>query len=329
MHEERLKAIKDLSDAEVKAIEDKAAKEIAAHQKIISSIQQKAGTTAAEFKRLFTEVAQGNVSKMAELNSLIKGVGGNTDAISKAVQGSLETAADSFRKFFKDIVKGMLGDKYVVGEDGTIFEKKAGTKGSTKLVKTGSSLSDVFFNTLGKNTTSVTDGFGGQKVTIPGWGTATVKSDDKGKYIEYFAYNNGPFRADADPTKAAADLATRYKDVDKQYIQFRALGGPVKKNYMIKGQRFDGGFTQKSAFPYIVGEKGPELMIPNMNGNVVPSDRLFSAVRQLGMSGSEGGNEYNINVSVMNSGASADQIASAIESKMKLMNQRIGVSRSV
>ncbi len=96
------------------------------------------------------------------------------------------------------------------------------------------------------------------------------------------------------------------------------MGGPVKKNYMIKGQRFDGGFTQKSAFPYIVGEKGPELMIPNMNGNVVPSDRLFGAIRQM-----------NINVSVMNSGATADQIAFAIESKMKLMNQRIGVSRNV
>ena len=91
MHEERLKAIKDLSDAEVKAIEEKAAKEIAAHQKIIASIQQKAGTTAAEFKRLFTEVAQGNVSKMAELNSLIKGVGGNTDAPEELVMSAVLT----------------------------------------------------------------------------------------------------------------------------------------------------------------------------------------------------------------------------------------------
>ena len=329
MHEERLKAIKDLSDAEVKAIEEKAAKEIAAHQKIIASIQQKAGTTAAEFKRLFTEVAQGNVSKMAELNSLIKGVGGNTDAISKAVQGSLDTAADSFRKFFKDIVKGMLGDKYVIGEDGSIQEKVATTKGRFKLVKTGSNLSDVFFNTLGKNTKDVTDAFGGQKVNIPGWGEATVKSDAKGKYIEYDVNGVGPYRTDADPTAAANDLDTRYGPSYKRYVKFRAMGGPVKKNYMIKGQRFDGGFTQKSAFPYIVGEKGPELMIPNMNGNVVPSDRLFGAIRQMNLAGSAGGNEYNINVSVMNSGATADQIAFAIESKMKLMNQRIGVSRNV
>jgi hypothetical protein len=66
-----------------------------------------------------------------------------------------------------------------------------------------------------------------------------------------------------------------------------------------------------------------------MNGNVVPSDRLFGAIRQMNLAGSAGGNEYNINVSVMNSGATADQIAFAIESKMKLMNQRIGVSRNV
>lgn len=330
MHEERLKAIKDLSDAEAKAIEDKAAKEIASHQKIISSIQQKAGTTAAEFKRLFTEVAQGNVSKMAELNSLIKGVGGNTDAISKAVEGSLSTAADSFRKFFKDIVKGMLGDKYVVGEDGTIFEKKAGVKGTTKLVKTGSSLSDVFFNTLGKNTTDGIKGnFVGDKVMVPGYGEATVKEDSKGKYLEYMYDTIGPIRTSADPVKAKQEAEAKYGAENARFIKFRAMGGPVKKNYMIKGQRFDGGFTQKSAFPYIVGEKGPELMIPNMNGNVVPSDRLFNAVKQMNMSGESGGNEYHINVSVMNSGASADQIASAIEGKMKLMNQRVGVSRSV
>jgi hypothetical protein len=109
----------------------------------------------------------------------------------------------------------------------------------------------------------------------------------------------------------------------------RYMGGPVKKNYMIKGQRFDGGPTQRSAFPYLVGEKGPELMIPNMNGNVVPSDRLFNAVRQMNLSGSQGGNEYTINVSVMYSGATADQIANAIQSKMKLMDQRVGISRNV
>jgi TP901 family phage tail tape measure protein len=331
MHEERLKAIKALTDAEVKAIEEKAAKEIAAHQKIIASIQQKAGTTAAEFKRLFTEVAQGNVSKMAELNSLIKGVGGNTDAISKAVAGSLETAADSFRKFFKDIVKGMLGDKFVVGEDGTIFEKKAGVKGTTKLVKTGSSLSDVFFNTLGKNTKDgITGAFVGSKVMVPGYGEATVKEDSKGKYLEYMADTIGPIRTSADPVRAAQEVVNKYgADFEANRIFFRAAGGPVKKNYMIKGQRFDGGFTQKSAFPYIVGEKGPELMIPNMNGNVVPSDRLFNAVRQMNNSGGESGNEYNINVSVINPGASADQIASAIESKMKLMNQRVGTNNTV
>jgi hypothetical protein len=66
-----------------------------------------------------------------------------------------------------------------------------------------------------------------------------------------------------------------------------------------------------------------------MNGNVVPSDRLFNAVRQMNLADSSGGNEYNINVNVMNSGATADQIANTIQSKMKLMDQRVGVSRSV
>jgi len=113
------------------------------------------------------------------------------------------------------------------------------------------------------------------------------------------------------------------------YVKPRYMGGSVKGNYRIKAQAFDGARTTASAMPYMVGEKGPELFIPNMNGNVVPSDRLFNAVRQMNLSGSSGGNEYNINVSVMNSGATADQIANAIQSKMKLMDQRVGVSRSV
>jgi TP901 family phage tail tape measure protein len=332
MHEDRLKMIKDLSDKEAKAIEDKAAKEVAAHQKIIASIQEKAGTTAAKFKTLFTEVAQGNVSKMAELNSLIKGVGENTDAISKAVQASLSSAADSFRKFFKDVVQGILGEKYVVGEDGTIFEKTKGVKGRTVLKKTKSSLSDVFFNTLGKNTSDGITGDLASSVSIPGYpGKATIQQGPNGKYIEYlYGDNPNPYNIPyTDPAQAAKVIDSyKNKTYDESKFHFRAMGGPVKKNYMIKGQYANGGLTQKSAFPYIVGEKGPELMIPNMNGNVVPSDKLFNAVRQMNMSGHDGGNDYTINVSVMNSGASADQIASAIESKMRLMNQRVGVSRN-
>jgi hypothetical protein len=112
------------------------------------------------------------------------------------------------------------------------------------------------------------------------------------------------------------------------YALPRYMGGSVKKNYKIKAYAADGINTTASVLPYMVGEKGPELFIPGMNGNVVSSDRLLGAVKQLTMS-SSGGSEYHINVNVANTGASPDEIASAIANRMRLEEQRIGISRTV
>jgi hypothetical protein len=50
----------------------------------------------------------------------------------------------------------------------------------------------------------------------------------------------------------------------------------------------------------------------------------------MNMSGAaRSGSEYNINVNVAGSNASADDIANAIAMKMRLEEQRIGISRTV
>jgi hypothetical protein len=54
----------------------------------------------------------------------------------------------------------------------------------------------------------------------------------------------------------------------------RALGGPVLPNQ-----------------PYIVGEKGPEVFLPNAAGNIIPNNKLGSS----GSFGSGASVTYNIN----------------------------------
>lgn len=71
---------------------------------------------------------------------------------------------------------------------------------------------------------------------------------------------------------------------DIPHIQPRATGGPIN-----------------SGQPYLVGEKGPEIIIPGSSGNVIPNDRL---------SNYQSGGTFNITVNAtINSGASAQSIA--------------------
>jgi hypothetical protein len=63
------------------------------------------------------------------------------------------------------------------------------------------------------------------------------------------------------------------------------------------GARASGGPVSAGA-PYIVGERGPELMVPGSNGTVVPNNKLG------GVGG--GGNSYSITVNVAPGGDPAN-----------------------
>jgi len=89
------------------------------------------------------------------------------------------------------------------------------------------------------------------------------------------------------------------------HIEQRALGGPINA-----GQ------------PYIVGERGPELVVPRDNGNVIPNDKLASA----GNSGIGGGNTFSFSISI--NSASPDYDAySLVEKVMELLNGENGKSK--
>ena len=63
-------------------------------------------------------------------------------------------------------------------------------------------------------------------------------------------------------------ITARYVDPGGVASEYRHAGGPVT-----------------TGSPYIVGEGGPELFVPNSSGTIIPNNRLRS--------GSGGGNTYN------------------------------------
>lgn len=63
---------------------------------------------------------------------------------------------------------------------------------------------------------------------------------------------------EADTRKLITSLDTNLNStIDRNEVKFRALGGPVSRNE-----------------PYIVGETGPELFVPNNSGTIVPNNDL-------------------------------------------------------
>ena len=91
--------------------------------------------------------------------------------------------------------------------------------------------------------------------------------------------------AEAKTAQADRDLdevaRTRTAQIDARYsanlgvigaTNMRALGGPVR-----------------SGEAYLVGEKGPEVMIPKMNGTIIPNNQLATSGNPVGAAGSSGG----------------------------------------
>jgi hypothetical protein len=77
-------------------------------------------------------------------------------------------------------------------------------------------------------------------------------------------------------------------------IGLRAKGGPVS-----------------AGDPYVVGEEGPELMVPNQSGTIIPNGATTGA---RGVSVGSGSNVYNINVTAIDPDSAAVAVVDAIRS---------------
>ena len=80
---------------------------------------------------------------------------------------------------------------------------------------------------------------------------------------------------------------------------FKASGGPVT-----------------SGSPYVVGEKGPELFVPNSSGSIIPNSKMGSG------SGGAGGTSVNVTYNIA-SGVSRSDLAPILEQQRKLLKAEI------
>ena len=79
----------------------------------------------------------------------------------------------------------------------------------------------------------------------------------------------------------------------------KAMGGPVS-----------------SGSPYVVGEKGPELFVPNSSGSIIPNSKMGSG------SGGAGGTNVNVTYNIA-SGVSRSDLAPILEQQRKLLKAEI------
>jgi hypothetical protein len=102
-------------------------------------------------------------------------------------------------------------------------------------------------------------------------------------------------------TKSLADVASQtLRQVANILLQFgvnTALGGIPGLGSFFGGGRAAGG-PVSGGTPYMVGEKGPELFVPNTSGNIVPNNKLGG--------GGGGSTSVVVNVDAKGSSASGD-----------------------
>jgi hypothetical protein len=82
--------------------------------------------------------------------------------------------------------------------------------------------------------------------------------------------------------------------------------------------RANGGWVNASR-PYMVGERGPELMIPHNAGTIVPTHQIMSGRRSGGESGGQGG---SINMRVETQSLTLNQVLTEIDKRLARNNKQ-------
>jgi len=108
--------------------------------------------------------------------------------------------------------------------------------------------------------------------------TAFVKLFIVGPIMAYIADQLGMIIKTDEDTARAVERTNRalQKQIGLRLLLMAlgfAKGGPVQEGGQPAQARATGGTTSGN-MPYLVGERGPELFMPNSNGNIIPNDKL-------------------------------------------------------
>lgn len=134
--------------------------------------------------------------------------------------------------------------------------------------------------------------------------------------IEYAKVMDSHYKKTADIVNAEIDLfkALAQAIKDAQSAQSAAILTSKTGNVGISGKRAAGGPVGIGEM-YLVGEKGPELFVPNGNGNIIPNSSIGGSSITVNITGNTISNKLNIR-------DIADQVGDAIMGRLRL-NARV------
>lgn len=128
-----------------------------------------------------------------------------------------------------------------------------------------------------------------------------------------------------------------YDNLGRKYDVTSAAGIKLKKVFTKVPPKANGGSVLGNS-PYLVGENGPELFVPGMNGSILPNNitgpRFNIPTGNItGMSGgntngSSNSNMYNINIELNGTNVTADDIMRKFKQELSLINAKEGPSRT-
>jgi hypothetical protein len=139
-------------------------------------------------------------------------------------------------------------------------------------------------------------GYAGQLDAVKGTYTATVLADTDGAFQtvkEFIAYLN------TIGVKGPSGFTLLLDFKQQQLLEGRASGGPVR-----------------AGTPYVIGEDGPEVFVPNRSGSIIPNNRLSSSGSQI----TSGGGSQTIVVQI------GDEVVARLVANGQTNGARRGVS---
>jgi len=147
------------------------------------------------------------------------------------------------------------------------------------------------------------------------WGFHQAK-EEMGRVMEKARETEGPWYVKLNTAMAYDQAAGLWENIKR--IFYRAVLGPVSL-LMSVGGAFAGAFGRQhggpvlGGMPYLVGERGPELFVPNTAGRIVPNNEVNNNQVTVNFHG-------NINNT---SNTSLDDIGARISRQIQLAQQGI------
>lgn len=262
--------------------------------------QVKLGEYASTFKPIELFKFDGALIKLDELKAGIEAVGGGTGAddglVSAAAAAAEKTKADKIAE--SESIRNITNAYYDLAEQDQLYRQNRSIELTHQYLAKQSAMQKAAqqkdFGDVKEEGRKTLDALGGHYKAAFALNKAFAVKDALVNTYQGIskALASAPYPLNI-ALAAAAALQGFAQVKSIRSTQFREKGGPMS-----------------AGSPYIVGERGPELIVPNQAANVVPNDQL-------------GGGNFTINISANDTAGFDDLLTKRRGTLMNLINQSL------